>query len=577
LSFLSVYWNKYKGLFITSVCFVVAEAVFDLLQPRFMAMMIDNGVGSYDPGYVIRMGLVMVGVVCLSAGCGIVRNVVSSTVSQKVGAEMRQDMFVKIQKISVSDAEGFDGGSLVTRLTNDQTQLTFFINSLMRNVAKAPITVVGSVVMSLTLNMRVGAIVLGVVAFAMFTILLSMKLTYPVFAKVQAALDKLNTTVREYLMGIRLVKAFGRQISEARRFAAANDDLVRINTKAARILGVFGPFTGLAVHLGIAMILIAGSRWVGKGDMKVGEVVAFISYMSQLMFSFFMTSNILNIFVRARASYNRIREVMDLSDAEDLGEGDRYEPIRKDASAVVFENVTFTYPLSTGDSAISGVSFRLERGQTFGIIGPTGSGKSTLTSLLLRFYRMDTGSIQLFGEDIGDMTPKRLREHVAIVPQTPMLFSGTIRENILWGNPGATDDEILGAAKDAQALEFIEAAENGFDTWIGQGGVNFSGGQKQRLSIARALVSKPDVLILDDCTSALDSLTEAKVLSAVRARSENLACVLISQRISTVRKTDNILVLNHGAVAGCGSHDALVKGCEVYRDTCKSQIGEGDY
>lgn len=574
MSFLRKYWKKYRVIFICSVLCVGMESLCDLIQPQIMASLIDNGVNRLDLQYVIKTALLMLGITGAGAAFACMRNVLSSKASQSFGADMRKDLFVKIQNLPIYESDRFDGGSLVTRMTNDVTQLTNFINGLMRIFFKAPVTCIGAIILSISLNIHTVPIVLGIVFIASIVTFLSMKLSYPVFAKVQNALDHLNTTVREYLMGIRLVRAFGRQEYEKERFDHANENLSKTTIKANRILSVFSPITNLAINSGVAVIIIIGARLVGKGDMKVGQIVAFITYMTQILASFSMITNILNTFIRTRASYMRIAEIMNITQIENIANSNERMNLSFHDTIADFKNVSFKYPLSSGEMALQNIHFTIKRGQLLGIIGPTGSGKSSLAALLLGFYQATEGSILFGNENIRNIPEGILRRHISIVPQAPMLFSGSIKENILWGNNNASQSQILAAAKTAQAYDFIMNTPHKLETELGQGGINLSGGQKQRLSIARALAGSPDLLILDDCTSALDSLTESKVRQGLKKYSKDLSCILISQRISSIISADKILVLDSGSQAGFGSHIELMQSCGVYRDIFYSQMGK---
>ncbi|MDR0405256.1 MAG: ABC transporter ATP-binding protein/permease [Clostridiales bacterium] len=570
MQFLLKYWRKYRLPCVVSVLCVSAEAVCDLIQPRIMSRLIDDGVRGMDLRYVLRMALLMLGVTGLGAVFACSRNILSSNASQRFGADLRKDLFVKIQRLPIISLDGFDGGSLVTRVTNDVTQVANFFNGLMRVFFKAPVMCLGGLFMAFTLDVRTVPAAAAAIAVVVFFMILSMRLSYPRFSKLQASVDRLNTTVREYLMGIRLVKAFGRFKHERERFDAANGELSSVTAGANRILSGFSPLTSLAVNCAAAAVIFLGARWVGAGDMGVGQIAAFITYMSQLLMSLNMISNILNMFVRTKASALRIAEVMNTEEARDLADGG--SAYRFDGVSLSFDNVHFAYPNATGEPALKSVSFDISAGQTLGVIGPTGAGKSTLAALLLKFYDITGGSAYFCGHDIRELPGSVLRGRVAIVPQTPTLFSGTIRDNIAWSG-GASEEQIVAAAKAAQAYDFIMSSRDGFQTDLGQGGVNLSGGQRQRLAIARALCANPDVLILDDCTSALDAVTEAKVRDALREYAGNIICVMISQRISSVMGANQILVLDNGGQAGLGTHARLLETCAVYRDVYRSQIG----
>ena len=565
--YLKPYWRKYKALFLLSVACVACEAACDLLQPRLMSRLIDDGAALGNLSFVLRQGLIMLGVAALGALFAMTRNYTASLASQGFGADLRHDLFAKIQSLSVADMDRFEGGSLVTRMTSDITQLTNFVNGMMRVFFKAPIMCLGSIAMAAALNIRTGLVVVPVVILVGFVIFISMKMTYPRFARVQQALDRLNTSLREYLAGIRLVKAFRRFPEEASRFASSNESLTDETVKANRVLAVLSPCMALGVNLGVAAMVLLGARWVGRGEMRVGEIVAFVTYMTQLLSSLGHVSNILNMFVRVRTSNERIGEIFGLETppvrAAILPPANEPPP----ANIVALHNVSFSYPGSTGQPALEDITFSLEKGETLGVVGPTGSGKSTLAALLMRFYDVSRGTLYVNGT-------------VSIVPQTAALFTGAVRENLLWGREDASQEEIEVCARAAQAHEFITAMPQGYDTLIGQSGVNLSGGQKQRISIARALLRNPDILILDDCTSALDSLTELKVRQALKKRPSSEGgqggChIMITQRVSAAMACDKILVLENGRQAGFGTHAQLMLDCPVYHDIYISQIGRG--
>jgi len=508
-------------------------------------------------------------------------------------------MFEKIQSLSVENMDKFEGGSLVTRMTNDITQMQNFTNGMMRIFFKAPIMCVGAIVMAATLNFRTVPIIAPVIIVVGFIIATGLKLTFPRFKKVQLALDKLNTTMREYLAGIRLVKAFRRFDEEEKRFSSANDDLADNTVKAIKLLVLFTPLVSLCVNFGVAAVIFFGAGWIDTGDMQVGQIMAFITYMTQIMNSLGMIAMVLGMFVRVKTSNERIREVFEAEDDHPVnakalpplrgGELNKTSEVSENSPPwrgadevggvvphITFSNVAFSYAGSTGQAALSGLDFALCKGETLGVIGPTGAGKSTLAALLMRFYEASDGEIRISDTPINNIPENILRDQIAIVPQTASLFTGTIRENILWGKEDASDIEIENAAKIAEAHEFIaskSAMPDGYDTMIGQHGVNLSGGQKQHVSIARAIISEPEILVLVDCTSALDVMTEAKVKRAIRNLENNMTCVLITQRVNTVMTCDKILVLDNGEQAGFGAHGELMRDCAVYRDIYMSQIG----
>lgn len=563
------YFGKYKVPFFTAVSCVLMEAFCDLMQPTIMAHIIDNGVKNGRLDVIIRYGLLMLLITALGAGFATSRSILSSKVSQSLGADLRKDVFTKIIHFSEESADKIESGSLITRMTNDTSQITQFVNGLMRIFFKAPILCIGSIVLATILSPRMSVILLISVAAVAIFITISMKISYIRFARVQAAVDKVNSMIQEYLLGVRLVKAFGRYDDEEKKFGAANDNLMEKNISSQLVIAYFSPLMSFSINIGIVLLLYFGSLLFGRGEIEVGKVSAFLSYMAQILASLIMLTNIFNIFVRTKASTERIKEV--LNSGEDLngsGENKEIGPV-----GLEFDHVTFAYPNGSGLPAIQDLSFKIDAGETLAIIGPTGAGKSTLAWLCLRFYNVDNGSIRIEDKEIRTLDAHMLREIVALAPQKSMLFSGTVFENILWGNLAASKDQVIEAAKAAQADDFIMNMPQKYESVLGQGGINLSGGQKQRISIARALVRKSPILILDDCTSALDAVTEAKVRHGI-AKAYGGTMILITQRIATAMNADKILVLENGSCVGFGSHRELMTSCEIYREIFDSQIGE---
>lgn len=566
--------KRYKFFFFLSIACVIAEAVLELMPASFTKDIIDVGIKNKDMGYIlltIRDMFVVIGLGVIFASA---RNVLSGNVSQRFGANLRSKLFTKVCEMSLKDVDSFEGGALVTRLTNDVTQIQNFINGLMRIFFKAPVICIGSIVMASRINIRVFPIFVTSIAVVGVIIYLGFALGYPLFNKVQTALDRLNTVAREYMTGIRLVKAFGRYQSEEERFDRSNKTLTDSSTNANRVVALFSPAMTFVISATIAVLIYFGARWKGAGDMQVGELSSMIMYMNMLLQSLVMISNMLNVFVRTKTSTIRISQVLNCESSDDIKaiyqDGTRKESL---TGELEFKNVTFTYPSSDGEPALSNISFKIPHGETLGVIGPTGSGKTTLSSLLLRFYEPEQGEIRIGGKNILNVPSGVLRECVSIAPQQSMLFTGTISDNIRWGRRDADEAEMIAAASDAQANEFILHTKDGYQTWLGQGGVNLSGGQKQRVSIARALVKRPEILILDDCTSALDAVTEAKVRTALNNRA-GITTIIITQRISTASHCSKILVLDNGAQAGFGTHSELIENCRIYREIYESQIGK---
>jgi ATP-binding cassette subfamily B multidrug efflux pump len=553
----------------------MAEAFCDLMQPTIMSRIIDVGVAGKNLGYVAKAGGLMLGVTAVGALAAFGRNYLAGTVSQKFGRDLRSDLFRKIQRFSFENIDRFEIASLITRLTNDLTQLQNFVNGIMRIFVKAPLVCIGSIVMAILLNPSLAWILSVVVPVIGLLIFFSMRMGYPWFRKVQTAMDRMNSVTREYLSGVRVVKAFNRFDYEAGRFSGANQQLVGVSTAAMRVMAGFAPGTALVVNLGIVVVLWLGGAWVNYGKMHVGQIIAFVNYMTQILHSLMMISFIFIVFVRARASGERIGEVLAVSN----NMTEAAAPVTPEASnrgKVEFRGVDFSYPTSSGEQVLTGINLVCQPGETVGIIGSTGSGKSSLVNLIPRFYDAGSGEVLVHGVNVKECDLKQLRANIAMVPQKTLLFTGTILENIRWGNEAATRAEIEAAARIAQAHDFITRFPESYDTMLGQGGVNLSGGQKQRIAIARALVGHPEILILDDCTSAVDGVTEAKIKAALRKLGTGLTTLLITQRITSVLDAERILVLDNGAIVGWGTHRELMETCGVYRDIFRSQIGKED-
>ncbi|MEH7374136.1 ABC transporter ATP-binding protein [Neobacillus drentensis] len=572
MKFLSKYIKKYWKSFSIAVLFLTIEAISDLMQPTIMAKIIDEGVANKDIGYVLKMGGFMLLITACGAIAASTRSVVASIVSQNFGTELRSDLFKKIQTLSFKNIDKFDRASLVTRLTNDVTQVQVFVNGLMRIFVKAPLLAIGGLIMATRLNLQLSVVLAVVVPIVALLIIFNMRLGFPLFSRVQNGLDRVNSVMREYLSGVRVVKAFNRFDVEVGKFTKVNDHYKNQAISANRLMSSFSPAIMLTVNLGIVVVLWIGGNGVNTGDIQVGHIIAFINYMTQILFSLMMISMVFTMFVRAKASAGRIDEVFSQVDSVSWNEELRLNSIEK--GRIDFENVSFSYEQATGEPILKNINLTILPGETVGIIGSTGSGKSTLVGLIPRFYDTVSGTIKVDGVDSKLVSPKKLREKIAIVPQKNILFTGSVAENIRWGNEEATDAEVVTAATMAGANDFIARSPEGYQTRIGQGGVNFSGGQKQRISIARALVKKPEILILDDSTSAVDVATEAKIKEDLKKYAKGLTCLLIAQRITSIIDADKIVVLDRGEVVGVGTHQELLKDCRVYQEIYQSQVGK---
>ncbi|MFL0246305.1 ABC transporter ATP-binding protein [Candidatus Clostridium stratigraminis] len=562
----SKYFKRYKTPFLIAVFCVAFEAICDLLGPTLMSNIINTGIERGSLSSVYYWGTLMLIVTLFGAFFAVTRSILASTVSQHMGADLRYDLFKKIVHFSEVSADKIESGSLITRMTNDTSQIIQFVNGIMRIFLKAPITCIGSIVLASLLNFRLSLIIYGVVIIVAILIIISMSLSYPRFYKLQSAMDKINSVVQEYLIGVRLVKAFGTYGKETDKFEAANENLMEKGIATQIIITFVSPLMTLTVGIGTVIVIFIGSRLFTINLAKPGDISAFTIYMAQILTSLIMITNIFNTFVRTKASTMRIKEVLDCED--DFIYSGEIENLKGE---IEFKNVTFAYPNGSGVPALKNLSFSIKNGQSLAIIGPTGSGKSTIAWLLLRFYDVKSGKILIDGKDIKTLNIDSVRNNISIVPQKPMLFSGSVAENIRWGDMEAIDERLKEAALKAEA-SFIEQMPNSYESPLGSGGVNVSGGQKQRISIARGLLKESSVLILDDATSALDAVTEARVRENINSKSRNQTIITITQRCGTAMFADKILVMDNGVKAGYGDHSELMESCEIYRDIYKTQI-----
>ncbi len=446
-----------------------------------------------------------------------------------------------------------------------------FAHGSMRIFIKAPVLGIGAVIMAFFLNPKMAMIPLAIVPLVIIVISLNLKISYPIFMRIQRALDKVNGVMREYLAGIRVVKAFNRFTYERDRFQKVNKNLKDINLKGNRTIAIFNPIVALMVNIGIVLVLWYGGLNVNSGDMEVGKIMAFVNYMTQVLFSLIMMTRILTMFIRAKASSDRISEVFATENTMDLVQENK--EFKDEDPILEFDQVFFKYH-DKSNWVLEDISFKINKGETLGIIGSTGSGKSSLISLIPRFYDPVLGKVKFKGNNIRELSLESLRDKIAMVPQKVLLFTGTIGDNIRWGDENASQDEVEKVAKIAEAHDFIETFNQGYDTYLGQGGVNLSGGQKQRISIARALIKKPEILILDDSTSAVDLITERKIRTRLKDYLKETTTILIAQRITSVMDADKILVLNRGKIVGFGHHNDLMSTCQVYGDIYYSQLGK---
>ena len=548
-----------------------AQSMSDLYLPTLMSDIIDTGVVKGDTAYIWRIGGLMLLVAGGSALCAVAASYLSSRTAMGMGRNMRHAVFSRVSSYSLQEIDKFGTATLITRTTNDITQVQMVMLMIMRMMISAPMTMIGGIVMAVSKDAKLSLVLVVVLPVLVGTVLTIANKGIPLFKAMQVKLDKLNQVVREYLIGIRVIRAFNQEPYERTRFAEASGDLMNTAIKVNRIMSAMMPVMMLVMNFTSIAIIWFGGKRIDAGHMQVGDMMAFIQYAMQIMFSLVMVSMMFVMIPRAEASAVRINEVLDtVAEIRDPAEAKKADARR---GYVEFRDVTFSYP-GAEQPAVSHISFSARPGEVTAIIGGTGSGKSTLLNLIPRFYDIDSGAILVDGVDVREITQADLRAKIGLVPQKAVLFTGTIAENIRYGNETATDEEVRHAAEVAQATEFISHMKDGFDSEIAQGGTNVSGGQKQRLSIARALVRRPEIFLFDDSFSALDFKTDARLRAALKRETADSTLLIVAQRVSTVMEADRIVVLDEGEIAGIGTHKELMESCEVYREIVSSQLSE---
>lgn len=550
---------------------MLVEVAMDLAQPMLMSRIIDVGVKNADKGYIVLMSIAM----CLCAIVGIVGGVGNMYFSTKAGygfaKDLRSAVYKKIQSFSFANIDNFKTGSLITRTTNDVTQIQNAFTSCIRMLVRSPFLCIGGIVSVLMISWKLSLVVLFAVPFLVALIVILLKKGHVLFSSMQDKLDKVNTVMQESLSGIRVIKAFARSDHENKKFKKANGDLTDSSMKAMRMMSFSFPMINLIMNITMIMMYFFGGKMVFSGSLTPGEVMAFSNYITQILMSLTMSSFTLMFLSRAGVSFNRVNEVLDTK--SDIADG-KEESLKIERGEVEFKNVSFSYPGQAGDPVLKDVSIKVKPGQTVAILGATGSGKSTLINLIPRLYDATNGSVYIDGHDVRDYTLENLRSGIGYALQENILFTGTIEENLRWGDEEASKEKINEIAQIAQAAPFVEKLSNGYETVLGQRGVNLSGGQKQRLCIARALMKNPKILILDDSTSAVDLTTEAKIQTALRSVFSDMTVFIVAQRISSVMDADKILVMENGVIISEGTHTELIQKSEVYREIVSSQLGE---
>lgn len=561
------YAKDYRKQIILGPFFKFLEAVFELILPLFMARLVDEGIAKHDQGKVIEMSLAMLGLSIVGLLCALICQYYASIASQGFGTVLRNRLMEKINSFSHKELNRFGTDTLITRMTNDINQMQGALAMLIRLVVRAPFLSVGSVIMAFYIDWQMGLIFLILLPLFCIILFLIIHFSVPLYKTIQHQLDQLNQLVTQNLSGVRVIRAFARTKTETSHFKEQTDDLSKLNQKVANISALLSPSTTLIMNVGIVALLYFGGFKVNVGGLEQGQVLALINYMTQMLLALIVVSNLVVLFTRAAASANRINEVF--ATEPTLTAGKQSVKIDQQAPLVDFKKVDFRYTEKSG-LALQNISFSLADNQVLGITGATGSGKSTLINLIPRFYDATTGTVDFFGNDVREWSLEQLRSEIALVPQTAVLFSGTIRENLQWGKADATDDECWQALATAQASEFVQSLSKGLDTPILENGKNFSGGQRQRLTIARALIRKPKLLILDDSLSALDYQTDLELRQAMK-RELNCGIIIISQRLRSIQDAETILLMDNGRLVAQGSHESLLKDSQLYQELVASQ------
>ncbi|MCR4890220.1 MAG: ABC transporter ATP-binding protein/permease [Ruminococcus sp.] len=561
--------KNYKKELIFGPFFKLLEAIFELIVPLVMAKIIDNGIANADNAYVWKMS----GVIVLLGMCGLCFALTCQFLAAKCaygfGTELRQALYKHINSLSYTSIDKIGTSSLVNRLTNDSNTVQNGVNMFIRLAVRAPFLVIGAAVMAVTIDLKLSLVLFIAAPLISGIIFFIMSRTVPMYKKTQQKLDRASMLTRENLEGARVIRAFSRQQEEIDEFKQAVNDITECSVAVGKISAILNPAAFMIMNLGIVAILWFGGGRINAGSLTQGELTAFTNYMTQILLALVVLANLIVIFTKAFASAKRISEVFDL-EPESTG---TEIPDGSCGDIIEFSNVSFTYN-DAGDSSVRGFDFVLKKGEMLGIIGGTGSGKSTAASLIPGFYRATEGIVKISCTDVNDWDIEALRKRIGIVPQKAVLFSGSLRENMKWRKSDASDEEIIAALKTAQAWEFVEKMPDKLDTHISQGGKNLSGGQKQRISIARALIGKPDILILDDSTSALDYATDLKLRKALREDMSDTSVVMISQRTTSLKDADKIIVMEDGSPVGVGTHNELLESCDVYREIYSSQMNE---
>lgn len=566
---LSKYLKPYALFAVLTPLSMVGEVLGDLLQPKLMSKIVDDGVLGQDMNLIIRTGLLMLLVLIGGGACGIAASAFGGIASQSFSRDLRVDVFKRVMGLSFEQTDKFTTGSLVTRLTADITAIQQMVDFMLRMLVRDSLLFFGGIIMMLTLNVRFGIIILCALPVEIIMMIVILKKANPYYSIVAKRLDSVNSVVQENVTGARVVKAYVREDTEEKRFDDANISLMESNLRVQTLMAILQPLLMIILNLSVIAVIVIGGWQVQAQAMKVGEVMAAITYLTQVLHGVMMMSMMFQTLAKASTSANRLREVLETDPVIKSGSVSLSD---KTGGTVSFKNVSFSYPETKGRPVISELTLDIKSGESVAILGATGSGKSSLVNLIPRFYDCTAGEVLVDGVNVKDCKLDELRKKVGIVLQKSELFSGTVEDNIKWGDKNAAHEEVISAAQAAQADEFIQKIPAGYEGIIAEKGASLSGGQKQRLSISRAVLKKPEILILDDSTSALDLGTEAKLRAEIDRKMNGTTLIIIAQRIQSVKSCDRIAVLDHGKLCACDTHENLLKTCEVYQDIYASQV-----
>ena len=575
---LLVYLKDYKKESVLGPLFKLLEASFELIVPLVMAAIIDTGVASGDRPYIMKMCLVLVLLALIGLVCSVTAQFFAAKAAVGCATGLRHALFAHIESLSYSEMDTVGTSTLITRMTSDVNQVQNGVNLVLRLFLRSPFIVFGAMIMAFTIDVKAALVFVVTIPLLSIVVFGIMLISIPLYKKVQAALDRVLGITRENLTGSRVIRAFNKEEDEIADFHDKNDALTKIQLYVGKISALMNPMTYIIVNGATIVLVWTGAIQVNDGVISQGEVIALVNYMSQILVELVKLANLIININKSVACGNRIQKILEMepsikgeSGVMEKSSSQEERQRGEDASAVAFSHVGLVYAGSTEES-LTDIDFVAQKGENIGIIGGTGSGKSSVVNLIPRFYEVTSGQVMVDGRDVKEYSLEELREKIGVVPQKAVLFKGTIRENLQWGNPQASEEEMMEALSIAQAKEFVDAKEGGLDYMVGQGGKNLSGGQRQRLTIARALVKKPEILILDDSASALDYATDAKLRTAIAAMSQQMTVFIVSQRAASLQHADKIIVLDDGEMVGMGTHDELLGSCEVYQEIYDSQF-----